>query len=56
MVLGATCSDMAFPDEPAAYHGAPAAVLVVGRRLCEEKLLSLAQVVVDALRSSAVQC
>ncbi|KAK4208752.1 amidase signature domain-containing protein [Rhypophila decipiens] len=34
-----------------AYHGSPAAVLVVGRRLCEEKLLSLAQMVVDALHT-----
>nr|BAV32171.1 hypothetical protein [Sordaria araneosa] len=32
-----------------AYHGSPTAVLVVGRRLCEEKVLSLAQMVVEAL-------
>ncbi|KAM7205455.1 Amidase signature domain containing protein [Naviculisporaceae sp. PSN 640] len=32
-----------------AYHGAPAAVLVVGQRLCEEKVLSMAQMIVDAL-------
>lgn len=45
---------LTLPDDPAAYHGAPAAVLVVGRRLCEERLLSLAQVVVDALGNSRV--
>ncbi|KAK0615153.1 amidase signature domain-containing protein [Bombardia bombarda] len=36
--------------DPSAYHGAPAAVQVVGRRLGEEKLLSMAQIVVDALK------
>ncbi|KAK3349053.1 amidase signature domain-containing protein [Lasiosphaeria hispida] len=35
--------------DAAVYHGAPAAVQVVGRRLSEERVLSLAQVVVDAL-------
>ncbi|KAK3682999.1 amidase signature domain-containing protein [Podospora appendiculata] len=32
-----------------AYHGAPTAIQLVGMRLSEEKLLSMAQVVVDAL-------
>ncbi|KAK3317124.1 amidase signature domain-containing protein [Cercophora scortea] len=32
-----------------AYHGAPAAIQLVSMRLSEEKLLSMAQVVVDAL-------
>ncbi|RDW93323.1 uncharacterized protein DSM5745_00645 [Aspergillus mulundensis] len=31
------------------YHGAPAAVQLIGRRLDEERLLSLAQLVVEAL-------
>ncbi|KAK3317078.1 amidase signature domain-containing protein [Apodospora peruviana] len=35
--------------DPAAYHGAPVAVQLVGQRLGEERLLSLAQIVVDAL-------
>ncbi|KAM7192735.1 Amidase signature domain containing protein [Rhypophila sp. PSN 637] len=39
-----------------AYHGSPAAVLVVGRRLCEEKVLSLAQMVVDALHTDRPDC
>ncbi|KAL3463862.1 amidase signature domain-containing protein [Aspergillus heterothallicus] len=34
---------------PEIYHGAPAAVQLVGRRLDEERLLSLAQLVVEAL-------
>ncbi|KAJ0419072.1 amidase signature domain-containing protein [Aspergillus carlsbadensis] len=35
--------------DPEIYHGAPAAVQLVGRRLDEERLLSLAQLVVEAL-------
>ncbi|KAL4919314.1 amidase signature domain-containing protein [Aspergillus aurantiobrunneus] len=35
--------------DPDKYHGAPAAVQLIGRRLDEERLLSLAQLVVDAL-------
>ncbi|KAK5449840.1 hypothetical protein LTS15_008412 [Exophiala xenobiotica] len=33
-----------------AYHGAPASVQLIGRRLDEERLLSMAQLVVDALK------
>jgi Asp-tRNA(Asn)/Glu-tRNA(Gln) amidotransferase A subunit family amidase len=40
------------PDDPDTYHGAPASIQLVGRRLEEEKLLSIAKVVVDALASS----
>ncbi|KAL4941732.1 hypothetical protein BDV06DRAFT_212437 [Aspergillus oleicola] len=36
--------------DPEKYHGAPAAVQLIGRRLEEERLLSLAQVVVKALK------
>jgi Asp-tRNA(Asn)/Glu-tRNA(Gln) amidotransferase A subunit family amidase len=36
-------------DDPEKYDGAPASIQILGRRLEEEKLLSLAQVVVDAL-------
>ncbi|KAL4965147.1 amidase signature domain-containing protein [Aspergillus stella-maris] len=35
--------------DPERYHGAPAAVQLIGRRLDEERLLSLAQIVVKAL-------
>ncbi|OJJ05441.1 hypothetical protein ASPVEDRAFT_86789 [Aspergillus versicolor CBS 583.65] len=35
--------------DPEKYHGAPAAVQLIGRRLDEERLLSLAQLVVEAL-------
>ncbi|BCS27404.1 uncharacterized protein APUU_60452A [Aspergillus puulaauensis] len=35
--------------DPEKYHGAPAAVQLIGRRLDEERLLSLAQIVVEAL-------
>ncbi|KAL4911526.1 hypothetical protein BDW74DRAFT_164967 [Aspergillus multicolor] len=40
--------NMKFYD-PEKYHGAPAAVQLIGRRLDEERLLSLAQLVVEAL-------
>ena len=36
-------------DDPEIYHGAPASIQILGRRLEEEKLLSVAQIVVDAL-------
>ena len=36
-------------DDPEVYHGAPAAVQILGGRLEEEKLLAIGQVVVDAL-------
>lgn len=36
-------------DDPEVYHGAPATVQLIGRRLDEERLLSMAQLVVDAL-------
>ncbi|KAL3471563.1 amidase signature domain-containing protein [Aspergillus californicus] len=35
--------------DPEKHHGAPAAVQLIGRRLDEERLLSLAQLVVEAL-------
>ncbi|KAI1506266.1 amidase signature domain-containing protein [Biscogniauxia marginata] len=35
--------------DPHKYHGAPATIQLVGRRLDEERLLSIAQLVVDAL-------
>jgi len=38
-----------FTDDADVYDGAPAAVQIIGKRLEEENLLSLAQVVVDAL-------
>lgn len=37
-------------DDPLRYDGAPAAVQILGRRLEEEKLLSVAQRVVEALQ------
>lgn len=36
-------------DDPVKYDGAPASVQIIGRRLEEEKLLSVAKVVVEAL-------
>ena len=36
-------------DDPEKYDAAPAAVQILGRRLEEEKLLSIAQIVIDAL-------
>ncbi len=36
-------------DDPEVYHGAPAAVQILGGRLEEEKVLAIGQVVVDAL-------
>lgn len=36
-------------DDPEAYHGGPAAVQIVGEKFSEERLLILAQIVVDAL-------
>ena len=38
-------------DDPEKYDGAPAAVQILGRRFDEEKLLSIAQLVVDALNA-----
>lgn len=38
-------------DDPDTYDGAPAAVQLLGRRFDEEKLLSIAQLVVDALKA-----
>jgi hypothetical protein len=37
-------------DDPEVYHGAPAAVQLLGCRLEEEKLLAIGQVVTDALK------
>jgi hypothetical protein len=37
-------------DDPETYDGAPVGIQLVGRRLEEEKMLSLAQVVADAVR------
>ncbi|KAI1489819.1 amidase signature domain-containing protein [Biscogniauxia mediterranea] len=36
--------------DPQTHHGAPASIQLVGRRLDEERLLSIAQLVVDALQ------
>jgi amidase len=36
-------------DDPDKYHGAPASFQLLGRRLDEEKLISLAAIIVDAL-------
>ena len=36
-------------DDPDVHDGAPAAIQIVGRRLDEERLLSMAQLVVEAL-------
>jgi amidase len=30
-------------DDPEAYHGAPVAVQIVGRRLTEEKIMAIAE-------------
>jgi amidase len=38
-------------DDPEVYHGAPAAVQLLGCRLEEEKLLAIGQVITDALKS-----
>ena len=38
-------------DDPVAYDGAPAAVQILGRRLEEEKILSIAPRVVEALKN-----
>ncbi|KAK3395141.1 amidase signature domain-containing protein [Podospora didyma] len=37
--------------DASAYHGAPVAVQIVGKRLSEERVLSIAKVVVEALNS-----
>lgn len=37
-------------DDPVAYDGAPAAVQILGRRLEEERILSIAAGIVEALR------
>ena len=38
-------------DDPDKYDNAPAAIQILGRRFDEEKLLSIAQLVVDALEA-----
>jgi amidase len=30
-------------DDPSAYHGAPVAVQIIGRRLTEERVMSIAE-------------
>jgi amidase len=40
-------------DDPEAHDGAPAAVQIFGRRWDEERLLSMAQLVTDALEKYA---
>jgi amidase len=35
------------------YHGAPVALQIVGRRLEEEKVLEMCEVVADALKATA---
>lgn len=36
-------------DDPEKYHGAPAAIQLLGRRLEEDQLLSIAKLLADAL-------
>ncbi|KAI0602177.1 amidase signature domain-containing protein [Biscogniauxia sp. FL1348] len=42
--------------DPQTHHGAPASIQLVGRRLDEERLLSIAQLVVDALQRYKEEC
>jgi Asp-tRNA(Asn)/Glu-tRNA(Gln) amidotransferase A subunit family amidase len=37
-------------DDPEIYHRGPVAVQVVGRRLREEQILEIAEIVSDAIR------
>lgn len=37
-------------DDPKVHHGAPASIQLIGRKLDEERLLSLARLVVTALQ------
>ena len=39
-------------DDPKRYDGTPAAIQIIGRQHDEERLLSLAQLVVDALETN----
>ena len=32
-----------FVDDPEAYHGAPVAVQIIGRRLTEERIMAIAE-------------
>ena len=43
-------------NDPVKYDGAPASVQIPGRRLEEEKLLSVAQIVVEALAKCCGKC
>ena len=47
-----TCSRItnALTDDPEAYNGAPAGVQLVGRRLEEEKILTLADYISQEMR------
>jgi amidase len=47
------CPSDECPDDADRYDGAPAAVQIFGRRFDEEKLLSIAQLVVDAMHQHA---
>lgn len=40
-------------DDPEIYDGAPASIQVMGRKITEEHLLAVAQIVDDALKSAA---
>jgi Asp-tRNA(Asn)/Glu-tRNA(Gln) amidotransferase A subunit family amidase len=40
-------------DDPEIYDGGPAAIQIFAKNLEEEKLLSIAQIVVDALKKQA---
>jgi amidase len=40
-------------DDPETYDGGPAAVQILAKNLEEEKLFSIAQIVVDALKKQA---
>lgn len=48
-----SCKADAGIDDPEIYDGAPAAVQILGRRFEEEKILSIAQLVVDAVNLSS---
>ena len=43
-------------DDAETYDGAPASIQILGRRFDEEKLLSIAQLVVDALEKRYSSC
>jgi amidase len=34
---------LTFSDDPEAYHGAPVAVQIIGKRLTEERIMAIAE-------------